>query len=570
MKAVVLVACVVLFVTAASADVRTWKDKSGKFSIQGELVESDGNAVKLKKADGKVIQVPLERLSDEDRQFLETQRDSAFTGTPATSGAAGKGVAGAPGLRYGWKPGRQYLYRVKIEVDLGDEVLELSGNPQYSVRSADKDRAVLAFRGTLMEHTRSKGGGPVGIPRGPRGPGRMGGPPSHGSARMHSHFSPMTGVGPFGMARETELTVDPLGVVARQEGTSQLPFLMGNLAQLMIEHLPATPQQTWTAAHGSGIIIKEEGIPHFGPRANDEGFVPAAEKTIYTVESSTDKAVVIRKQYEFKAAATGSDKPPFEISGDGKYTFDKAEGVSGTLDFSMKVTFRKGGLSAEVPVKVTYHLIDEAEQATMAKAAQEAEAERKKPLEGNEVADVVADLTSGKKDRLTRALRQIVMKTPDKPDEQIAKALEELVLSDQDNGLRSQAAKALEKWSTPANVPGLIKALDDKTVRASAIKALVKYKASEAIEPISKQLDDLFTRGPAVEFLKAMGPAAEPAVAKQLESLAPAVRKEAALILKEIGTVKSTAALEKATSDPDGWVKRAAQEALDAIKKRSR
>ena len=119
MKTVVSIACVVLFAVSASAEVRTWRDKSGRFSIRAELVESDGTAVKLKKADGNVIKVPLDRLSDEDRQFLESQEKNAFTESPM----AGKG-ASVPALRYGWKAGRQYTYKVKIEVDLGDEVLK--------------------------------------------------------------------------------------------------------------------------------------------------------------------------------------------------------------------------------------------------------------------------------------------------------------------------------------------------------------------------------------------------------------------------------------------------------------
>ena len=62
MKAVLSLACVLLFAVSASAETRTWKDKSGKFSIQAELVESDGTAVTLKKADGKVIKVPVDRF----------------------------------------------------------------------------------------------------------------------------------------------------------------------------------------------------------------------------------------------------------------------------------------------------------------------------------------------------------------------------------------------------------------------------------------------------------------------------------------------------------------------------
>ena len=578
MKAAVCSVCVVVLALAvsASAEVRTWKDKSGKFSIRAELVESDGTAVKLKREDGQVIKVPVDRLSDEDRKFLESLEKSAFTGAAGTTDAAKAGMAAkGAGLRYAWKTGQSYGYKVKIEVDLGDEVLEMTGSPNYSVVSADKDKTVLSFRGTLMEHQRPKAGsmgGPMMGPRGPRGMGRMG--PRPGMGPRMSPFSPMTGVGPFGMARTTELTVDALGNITRQEGTSHLPFLLGNLSHLMIEPLPATDEKTWSVAHGSGVVMKEEGPPRFGPFANDEGFVPAKETTTYTIESATDKLVVVRKQYEFKAAATGADKPPFEISGDGKWTFNKAEGVSGALDFAMKVTFRKGGLSVDIPLKATYQLIDEAERAAMAKAAKEAEAERKRPLGDKELGTAVAELKSGDRFRVMRAVQQLMMKTPEKPDAEIAKALEGLVLGQDDFG-RGFAAKALENWSTPANAPGLVKALDDKDmgVRVSAIKILTKYKTQEAIGPIAAKLAEGggFVRGPAVDFLKAAGPAAEPAVIKLLENLEPGTRRDAAEVLKVIGTRQCIPALEKtATSDPNVFAKNAAKEALAAVKGREK
>lgn len=51
---------------------RTWTDKTGKFSVEAELVEvKDGKAL-LKKADGKVVAVPVDRLSADDRQYLTT------------------------------------------------------------------------------------------------------------------------------------------------------------------------------------------------------------------------------------------------------------------------------------------------------------------------------------------------------------------------------------------------------------------------------------------------------------------------------------------------------------------
>jgi hypothetical protein len=54
---------VLLGVIAAGvlAEERTWTDKSGKFTVSGELVEvQDGKAV-LRRADGKEISVPLQR-----------------------------------------------------------------------------------------------------------------------------------------------------------------------------------------------------------------------------------------------------------------------------------------------------------------------------------------------------------------------------------------------------------------------------------------------------------------------------------------------------------------------------
>lgn len=50
---------------------RVWKDKSGKFKIEAQFVDSDGARVKLQKKDGTTVEVPIEKLCDEDREFLD-------------------------------------------------------------------------------------------------------------------------------------------------------------------------------------------------------------------------------------------------------------------------------------------------------------------------------------------------------------------------------------------------------------------------------------------------------------------------------------------------------------------
>jgi hypothetical protein len=53
-----------------SADFRTWKDKTGNFSIDAKLIEVKTDAVVLEKTDGKQITVPKSKLSDKDLEFL--------------------------------------------------------------------------------------------------------------------------------------------------------------------------------------------------------------------------------------------------------------------------------------------------------------------------------------------------------------------------------------------------------------------------------------------------------------------------------------------------------------------
>src|SRR6267154_2399320 len=57
---------------AASAEVRTWSDATGKFSVSAELVEVQGGKAVLRRSDGKEIKVPVERLCDADQAFIKT------------------------------------------------------------------------------------------------------------------------------------------------------------------------------------------------------------------------------------------------------------------------------------------------------------------------------------------------------------------------------------------------------------------------------------------------------------------------------------------------------------------
>jgi hypothetical protein len=69
-----LAACGAVGMIVATADLgREWTDRSGKFSVDAEYVAYDQGAVKLKKADGSMILVPVGQLSDVDVEFVLAQ-----------------------------------------------------------------------------------------------------------------------------------------------------------------------------------------------------------------------------------------------------------------------------------------------------------------------------------------------------------------------------------------------------------------------------------------------------------------------------------------------------------------
>lgn len=56
-----------------AAEMRTWSTADGKFKTEAEFVElsEDGRTVTIRKKDGDEKKVPLDRLSKEDREYVE-------------------------------------------------------------------------------------------------------------------------------------------------------------------------------------------------------------------------------------------------------------------------------------------------------------------------------------------------------------------------------------------------------------------------------------------------------------------------------------------------------------------
>ena len=58
---------------ARALPLKTWTDNTGNFRVQAELVDFDDQVARLKRAgDGKMLRVPIDRLSEADRQHLQS------------------------------------------------------------------------------------------------------------------------------------------------------------------------------------------------------------------------------------------------------------------------------------------------------------------------------------------------------------------------------------------------------------------------------------------------------------------------------------------------------------------
>jgi hypothetical protein len=60
----------VLLLVTNPAAARKWASRDGKFSIDAELVEVRDGVVRLKRQDGRIIPVPVSKLSKADRDYL--------------------------------------------------------------------------------------------------------------------------------------------------------------------------------------------------------------------------------------------------------------------------------------------------------------------------------------------------------------------------------------------------------------------------------------------------------------------------------------------------------------------
>jgi len=470
------------------------------------------------------------------------------------------GSLGAELPQYRFEADQRYVYEVNIVAELPDHKETTSGHSFYTVKSVDEKNGQVTLRnfGSLRTRKQRKAGGRF-RPR-----------PLRPSFRGAS----------YGISREVK--IEPCGRVVRASGSTQLPFLLGNLWQLVLPQFPDEPQQTWERKREIRLVKVDRRFPFLRRLPNQETESRAAHESLtYALGRTTEDTATIEKKLRLATVEKIDGEPALEQTGQGKIEFDVQNGVPKSLTFKMTITSRTKQSTFSTPVTVSAQLLSKAEadevwkkreamlEAAMAKAKAK-KAAAPEALTGDATDQALAGLKSPQWYKVKAACDQLAKAAPvEERRAEVAEALEGL-LSHENGFVRPAAATALGVWGTEDSVSALVAALEegDVLLKNAAVEALAKFDDQGAVEVVAEQVAVAALRFRAARALKAAGPRTEPAVLSLLGHSDRAVRMEACRILGAIGTDKSLESLRALLTDPNRSVAMNAKRAVQAIERR--
>jgi hypothetical protein len=364
-----------------------------------------------------------------------------------------------------------------------------------------------------------------------------------------------------------------------------LPYLLGNLWELLIDPMPPEGQRTWQSSNEIVIVRKGGRQSHVSflarpPFTTDKDVNRPAEQTVsYTLAATTDRAAVIEKKYRLVTDEKTGGRPRVEHVGQGQIMFDLRAGVPQSLAMEYTLTVRPENVDVRIPITVSARLLTKAEaeeldqkKAERLKAAKAAAAEAAKPRAISERAlnAAIADLASDNHFKVRAAARQLALAIPvDERRQEIVAALEPL-LKHRGSFVPGAAARALGVWGTNESVPALVEMLEQGGTfqKSAAIEALSALNDERATEAILKHMPSMQNPSGAVKALQAAGPTVEKPMIELLDHHDWLVRIAACQVLAEVGTEASVKPLEELEARSKGTVADEANKALEAIEDR--
>ena len=470
-------------------------------------------------------------------------------------------------LRYKFTAGHTNVFAIEISVrsETGTECS--TGNVFLVTREVSTNSARLSCRGALkVENKRSPQRGPNYFP--------------------YYQGNMMQTVNPF--PNDSEIELDDRGHELRDGGDYVLPLPLGKLVQSIYAPLPAKTADNeahdtvtvlddpfWLGPAESFLNVRMNGQPLTmnyymgGSQRTVLATLLLPRQTITRMKSAPADFVKWQQQTTLASALkTGAD-PRLLATSETEVVFDGNAGLIASVETLGDVATQTGTTSRKAKVSFKCRRLTGAELA-LALAPPPPPAPARK-LAGADLEKLVSDLRSPDLDTRRAALRQFNGAEVAAPDTELVELVAAMAL-DSDSFVRMTAAGFLASYGTTNQIPLLLKLLKDSdwSTRQSATKLLGKLKDERAIQP----LVNLLARGGNMSgpdlntALINFGAPAEKAVLGLFSEKNLETQRQACLILQQIGTGESVAALQRVVGDGDSSLSQAAVEALRAIQQR--
>jgi hypothetical protein len=334
-------------------------------------------------------------------------------------------------LRYQLKQDQKISFEYNIQVDTSSDIISYTGMVNYHVLSVNNEIAKVNFQGGLNETLK---------------------PNPNRAADALRPFPPRLSVTSFPWQSlsvrpftKNQFSLTKSGEVLTLDGTSQLPFLLGNLSLVPFEPLPKENEKSWRSDSSISISNSRNESPFalrpFGPFGMQQvdRMQSASELSSFTISDTKDGVVVVGKKYELTTPETG-DRESFHMTGTGTWSFDTSQGCPAGSEMRYELKVKDGNTTTMFPIKLSFSKLSqeqiEAKQAEAKlkqeqaeKMSRERKAAASAPIVGQELKDFLNDLQSGDDQKKHSALIKLSQKELDDPDPELVKVIRNLVQS---------------------------------------------------------------------------------------------------------------------------------------------
>jgi len=296
-----------------------------------------------------------------------------------------------------------------------------------------------------------------------------------------------------------------------------------------------------------------------------------ARSVTWQVLSNSPGMLTLEKHTQLHSLLLTGNEPRLQAGADERLEFDLTNGWFQAIKGTAELTSVTENTSRKSKIKYTcLHLTGAAEAGALAPPARPARP-ASTVLSANDLRQLITDLKSddARNRRQALGLLQGSASVPAPPAELLNLLATEL--ADPDQYTRMAAMNFLAEHATLEQLPTLVKCLKDgeMSIRRNAVRSMTHLQDERTIQPLVEYVarGDTFDQEAANALIN-QGPAAEKAVLTLLDEHAITTRRQACIILRQIGTRASLEPLQKQMTDPDQSLSQAAVDAVRAINER--